>query len=152
MKAGWITGILLILAVLVVPIVLGRSHSAVARVDGSGTDVTLRLRALIGLHSDWHRNLVVRMQDGSVYRVALVADTGWWRGSQLYRRDDGVLVLDEGQAGCLVLPPSGGPDGCPRQDGWDYLGRFEESGSDHPERVRFLRAGEAEEIDLPDIL
>jgi hypothetical protein len=127
-----------------------RTHAAEAVLEG-GEAVTMRLRPMLSLHSDWRREVVV--QDAAGRRtIPLFEDTGWWRGSQLYRRPDGALVLDEGQAGCVLLSGAAGSAGCPVATEWDYLGRFEEGGPERRNRAVFVSPAEAREIDLPEEL
>ncbi len=71
--------------------------------------ITMSVRPLIGLHSDWFRTLSVDTPDGS-FSERLFEDTGWWRGSNLYVLPSGIYVLPsgiyvlhEGQAGCFAL-------------------------------------------------
>jgi hypothetical protein len=127
-----------------------RVHVAEAVLDG-GERVALRLRPMVSLHSDWHRDLIVRDADGR-RRIRLFEDTGWWRGSQLYRRPDGALVLDEGQAGCILLSDVAGPTGCPVATGCTYRGRFDERTARDGNRVMFQGPEDAPEIDLPAAL
>ncbi|MGP1357368.1 hypothetical protein [Roseicyclus sp.] len=127
-----------------------RTHSAEAVLDG-GESVTLRLRPMLSLQSDWRREIVVQDADGR-RTIPLLEDTGWWRGSQLYRRPDGALVLDEGQAGCVLLSGAERPAGCPVATEWDYLGRFGERGRGEGGRAVFLSPTDAAEIDLPEAL
>ncbi len=77
-----------------------------------GTEVSLHIRPMlltymIGLHSDYHRRLSVNT-GGLDYGHQLFADTGWWRGSLLYRMADGGLLLHEGQNGCFTLTDAHG--------------------------------------------
>lgn len=41
--------------------------------------------------------------DGETISVALLEDTGWWRGSNLYLSNEGFYVLNEGQMGCFAF-------------------------------------------------
>ncbi|NBZ89268.1 hypothetical protein [Stagnihabitans tardus] len=62
---------------------------------GDGKTVVLRGQPLFGWHSDWSRQLVI--SDGwSSETVKLFEDTGWWRGSALYRDAEGGYLLDDG--------------------------------------------------------
>lgn len=152
-----------------------RAHSATVDL-GDGARLTMTLRAMPGLHSDWHRRLVIETPGGTV-RQDLMADTGWWRGSTLYRHASGTYVLHEGQAGCIVLTAlspraasatpitcarsqgtmrtgGGVPPGAPPSrfhDDLTYLGHFAETPGG-PLAIRFLPYDALAEPDLPDIL
>ena len=120
----------------------GGERSAALTDPEGGTEVRMVLRAMVGLHSDWRRRVVVTAPDGASRTVDLLADTGWWRGSQLWRGPDGGLALDEGQAGCVALvgrAPCGPPS--------TYLGRFEER-----DGVAAVPPSEAGPVRLPDPL
>jgi len=124
----------------------------------------------IGLHSDYHRDLRVNTKSRTKSK-SLFMDTGWWRGSQLYRAKDGSVILHEGQNGCLLLvtaegapsitsidcterladsidpsctAPSAKPQPSFQFSGWTYLGRFYEVGYDD-----YTKTGECL---LPDAL
>lgn len=78
-----------------------RYSSATASPDGL-IEITMTVSPMFGIHSDWHREL--RVSDGSVTRhEKLFEDTGWWRGTNLYRHTSGAYVLDEGQGGCIEI-------------------------------------------------
>jgi len=146
-------------------------HDATATLP-DGARVTLGLRPLVGWHSDWSRHLAVSLQ-GERVSMELLADTGWWRGSNLYLDAAGVLILDEGQAGCVAIglaplalladgaarcgAQEGGPDavaGFARsrlRPGLYFVGRFEEVPGGDP-AIRFVAAGEAAEVALPEAL
>lgn len=145
-----------------------------------GSEVTMRIRGLYGLHRDWRRALQVNSPQGRA-ELNLPDDTGWWRGSNLYLWKADVYVLHEGQAGCVQfrIDPAAllaeQRDVCDkmkvganeisskRQDtmssgppsrhypGLIYLGRFVE-GSNKRSPLRFIGADEAPETELPDIL
>lgn len=120
---------------------------------------------MVGLHSDWHRKLTVR-KGWRLARINLMADTGWWRGSNLYRHTSGVHILHEGQAGCIVFstaPPAHHPHpeiDCTKSDApgegsayysdFTYLGSFLEGRREVP--FRFVPATLIAEPELPDIL
>lgn len=73
-----------------------------------GANVTMTVRGIFCLQSDWMRSLRVE-QNGESVSIELCDDTGWWRGSNLYRSRSGAYVLDESQAGCkafMIDPPS----------------------------------------------
>jgi hypothetical protein len=81
-------------------------HRAQIDVEG-GASVVLIIRPMFSLQSDWQRKLLVEAPTGSL-ETGLFEDTGWWRGSNLYRHSSGIYVLHEGQAGCIlfrVSPP-----------------------------------------------
>lgn len=67
-----------------------------------GLIVTMSVTPLFSLQSDWERRIKIR--DGhSVITQELFPDTGWWRGSNLYRHKSGAYVIHEGQIGCIVF-------------------------------------------------
>ncbi|GAA6164373.1 hypothetical protein NBRC116590_20770 [Pelagimonas sp. KU-00592-HH] len=101
-------------------------------------------------------------------------DTGWWRGSNLYLAEADLVILDEGQGGCVAfrLNPVRFDDQasrCPERlekltneevsggntnaksdvySGMRYLGRFNEA-LDKGAPVELLTQEEAPEIRLP---
>lgn len=77
-----------------------------AQIDvGGGASVALIVSPMFGWHSDWHRKLSIKAPKGSL-EIDLFEDTGWWRGSNLYRHESGLYVLHEGQAGCIIFSVS----------------------------------------------
>lgn len=136
---------------------------------GGGNEVSMRLRPMFSMQSDWTRTLVLLSPSGH-FEKELPEDTGWWRGSNLYLHDTGVYVMHEGQAGCVTFtmsPPKiirapeiscekvGGQTGGEGQSrfyrGMRYLGQFIETAREDV-AVRFIDANEAPEPELPDIL
>lgn len=111
----------------------------------------------------------------------LFEDTGWWRGSNLYRHSSGIYVLHEGKAGCALIrvsSPALVPDAeisCDETDhttdddtvqagsslegfpaskfypDFQYIGTFVETPQGQ-EAISFFGAGEQAEAELPDIL
>ncbi|WP_299937528.1 hypothetical protein [uncultured Pelagimonas sp.] len=150
-------------------------HRAIADLEG-GVRVTLAARGLFGLHSDWHRTLIVEHNGRAVSRE-LAGDTGWWRGSNLYLAEAGLFVLDEGQNGCIAfrLAPVRFDDAaaqCRKRratltegdragetdtdqsyiyPSMRYVGRFDEVLGDRA-RIVFLPTDGTPEIRLPDPL
>ena len=133
---------------LVLLLVLGACWPRWQGAEAELGDVRLemQLRPLAGLHSEWRRRLRVDGPAGAA-TLPLFEDTGWWRGTSIYRRADGTILLHEGQGGCLVLDPAtsarrSGDDLCraalPRGEPWrrlsevlpglTYLGHFSEAG------------------------
>lgn len=145
-------------------------YTASADIAG-GAAVTMTVRGMFSMQSDWMRSLRVE-QNGESVSIDLGADTGWWRGSNLYRSQRGVYVLDEGQAGCkafMIDPPRflvsagalcdrspGVPIAEPKSDSTrskiypalEYLGRFVEA-RNGTRGVRFLTAVKEAERLLP---
>ncbi len=145
-----------------------------------GVTIALTLRPMIGLHGDWSRELSIQTPDGTLRRD-LFEDTGWWRGSNLYRHTSGIYVLHEGQSGCVlfrVSPPEFVTDpaiSCDKVDQADqkgavradaltqgvpasmfyrdfhYIGRFAQTPGG-PEAIGFVGAEQEPETELPDIL
>jgi hypothetical protein len=61
----------------------------------NGRTVELMGKSLFGFHSDWNRKLVI--SDGRTEaEMQLYEDTGWWRGSALYRDSKGAFFFDDG--------------------------------------------------------
>ena len=136
-----------------------------------GLEVTVSIWAMHSLHSDWHRevNVVYR---GSRISKRLFEDTGWWRGSNLYRHTSGAYVIHEGQNGCFSftvdpLEFADTPSGvCEKSETTDqigdgsryypeltYLGQFHETYRDEDGiRLRFLAPQDMPEVELPDPL
>jgi hypothetical protein len=140
----------------------------------------MAVRPMAGLHSDWYRKLVIDGPGGSATQP-LFEDTGWWRGSNLYRHTSGLYVLHEGQSGCVPLPllsppPDPMPDmSCDKvtSDPGDiapvavdqtqpfppsrfyadftYIGHFAETPR-NDDAISFIPADMGPEPELPDIL
>jgi len=60
---------------------------------------------MFGIHSDWHRSIAIS-HNGELIEHDLIGDTGWWRGSHLYRHVSGTYVIHEGQMGCFGFKTS----------------------------------------------
>ena len=155
------------------------THRAQIEVE-DGASVALVISPMFSLQSDWHRKLSIETPAGALVSD-LFEDTGWWRGSNLYRHSSGAYVLHEGQAGCVlfrVSPPELISDpaiSCKKtertSDGdmvqtrtspeelpaskfykeFEYIGRFEET-SRRQEPIIFIGADEKVEAELPEIL
>jgi|29_taG_2_1085357.scaffolds.fasta_scaffold09778_1 hypothetical protein len=67
-----------------------------------GRHVKMSLTSLFSLQYDWDRQLTISDRKREI-QIELTSDTGWWRGSSLYRHRSGVYVLNEGQGGCIVF-------------------------------------------------
>jgi len=136
-------------------------HNATAPLTDTAS-VTLSARGMFSLQSDWERGLTIRTSTEEL-TVDLLSDTGWWRGSNLYLTDTGLMVLDEGQGGCLavsltplhetrasgicdLLPLSASGENAPPLT---YLGRFDEAPGT-PSPILFLPAETTPERTLPD--
>jgi hypothetical protein len=143
---------------------------------GGGIEVSMHLRPMVSMQSDWHRTLILRSPSGRL-KTQLFEDTGWWRGSNLYFHETGVYVLHEGQGGCVpftLLPPELvlAPEiSCAKAEiepgkgaamgqvgalsryyrGMRYLGQFTETRRDSV-AIRFIEAAQAPEPELPDLL
>ncbi|MQY41561.1 hypothetical protein GG681_02830 [Epibacterium sp. SM1969] len=128
---------------------------------GNGLHVNMALRSMFSLQSDWHRTLTISHDNTQITRE-LAADTGWWRGSNLYRAGD-LYILDEGQNGCIAfrLSPLEFDDAAakcserraavaePKYEGLTYLGTFSEI-NDGATHLAYQTADEAPERRLPD--
>lgn len=155
------------------------THRAMIDVEDD-ISVALIIRPLFSLQSDWHRKLSIETPAGSL-ESELTEDTGWWRGSNLYRHSSGVYVLHEGQAGCIlfiVSPPRLVSDpaiSCDKADqtlggdagqggnssqgfpasrfytDFQYIGRFVET-PEEQKAIGFVGADKQLEVELPDIL
>lgn len=77
-------------------------HSATAPLTDTA-NVTLTARGLFSLQPDWERRLIIHTSTEEL-TVDLLSDTGWWRGSNLYLTDTGLMVLDEGQGAVWPYP------------------------------------------------
>jgi hypothetical protein len=148
-----------------------RSYNAIA-VPVDGLVVTYTVQSLFGFQSDWSRT--IRVTDGvTEISQELFEDTGWWRGSHLYRHKSGVYVIHEGQIGCFGFKTEPLSFHVPayisceksmaleqEQDGasryyanFIYLGRFVETpNSPDGTPISFVSADEAPEVELPDVL
>lgn len=170
-----------VIALAVAPIVSGCANesSASAELIG-GASVTMLIRPMSSLHSDVHRRLAIEAADERI-STDLLDDTGWWRGSNLYRHESGAYVLHEGQAGCIVFTTSPvalsarSDISCEKyettlihgssEEGQDladepkskfypdfvYIGSFVEMTGGEV-TIRFLRHDEKPEAELPEIL
>lgn len=148
-----------------------RTYEATAILPENVT-VTYFMQSMFGFHSDWTRQVRVT-HDGEEIQQDLFEDTGWWRGSHLYRHTSGIYVIHEGQTGCFgftVEPLSfdvRGRISCEKRedipqdaDGSSqyyadlvYLGAFIETPhSADGSPISFLSADERPEAELPDIL
>jgi hypothetical protein len=155
------------------------THHAQIDVEG-GASVAIIVSPMFSLQSDWQRKLLIEAPTGSL-ETDLFEDTGWWRGSNLYRHSSGVYVLHEGQAGCVlfrVSPPALARDteiSCDKTDyttdddpvqvgnslagfpaskfysDFQYIGTFMETPQGQ-EAISFFGADEQAEAQLPDIL
>lgn len=163
-------GLLLALA-LVLAACWPRARHTTATLPGDVT-LTMTIRPLWGWHADWSRSLTVATPDGTSTHP-LLDDTGWWRGSNLYRHTSGAHVLHEGQAGCIILTadPAAArplvscdktaiPDDAAPVSGYPpsrfyadlaYIGQFVET-PDADASVSFIPADQRPEAELPDIL
>jgi hypothetical protein len=152
-----------------------------AQIDVEGdASVALIISPMFSLQSDWHRKLSIETPTGSL-ESDLFEDTGWWRGSNLYRHSSGVYVLHEGQAGCVlfrVSPPELVRDAaisCDKTEqtveddtvqaynslrgfpasrfytDFQYIGTFAETPQGQ-EAISFIGADKQPEPELPDIL
>lgn len=103
----------------------------------------------------------------------LFEDTGWWRGSNLYRHKSGVYVIHEGQNGCFgfrIEPLSFDVQerilcektattqqqesgASPRYNDLFYLGAFIETpNSPDGAPIAFISGSEKPESELPNLL
>lgn len=99
-------GVSLLFIVILVTNELDTRSNVHKTVDG--TEITLTIRPMLfTVHSEWERWLRIR-KNGTTRRVELIDDTGWWRGSYLYRDTADRLIMHEGQIGCFwvdaILP------------------------------------------------
>ena len=62
--------------------------------------ITISIQPMQSIHSDWYREISVSY-NGEQISKELFEDTGWWRGSNLYRHISGSYVIHEGQGGCF---------------------------------------------------
>lgn len=163
---GLLVGILL-LATMWLP----RSYDATA-IPEQGLSVVYIVKPMFGFHSDWKRSIIVK-NGATEIQKELLADTGWWRGSHLYRHTSGFYLIHEGQNGCFgftVNPLSFDvqtdalckknsqtrkKQGDTSQYYTDlkYLGAFvENQAARDGAPISFLSADEKPEIELPDVL
>lgn len=156
-----------------------RIHRAQTDVEG-GASIAVTISPMFSLQSDWHRKLFIETPTGSL-ESDLAEDTGWWRGSNLYRHSSGIYVLHEGQAGCVlfrVSPPELVSDpaiSCAKTDrsmeddtvqagtslrefpasrlyaDFEYIGQFVETPQKR-QALSFIGADQQTEAELPDIL
>lgn len=130
----------------------------------NGVTVTMTLSPMLSLQSDWHRKLTVSY-NGETIETELASDTGWWRGSNLYRHTSGPYILNEGQAGCTIFSTTPlafntikqvGCDVSPKDSSdmetllkhyvdLEFLGVFDETRDNKETRVKFLTAEESSE-------
>lgn len=148
-----------------------RTYEATAILPENVT-VTYSVQSMFGFHSDWTRQVSVT-RDSEEIQQELFEDTGWWRGSHLYRHTSGIYVIHEGQAGCFgftVEPLSFNVRArisCEKREGIPqdthgasryyadlvYLGAFIETpNSPDGSPISFLSVDERAEVELPDIL
>ncbi|MBP9182789.1 MAG: hypothetical protein KBF78_06635 [Fuscovulum sp.] len=145
-------------------------HTATA-IPQEGLAVTYTVAPMFGWHSDWTRTITVSFR-GSSIRQDLFEDTGWWRGSHLYRHISGAYVIHEGQAGCFAFtvdplsfaPPvdisclknpsasSAGGTASKYYADMTYLGAFVETHAKDGPPIAFIPADQAPEVELPDVL
>ena len=146
-----------------------RSFHAKATLD-SGPEITMSISSMFGLHSDWTRQVSVEYS-GERISKELISDTGWWRGSNLYRHTSGAYVIHEGQGWCFsfTLEPlefDTTPEvscikntiahetlgtASPYYKDISYLGHFIEiSRHSDGQRIGFTIADQAPEPELPD--
>jgi len=158
-----------------------RSEDHRAQIDlGDEVLVSLTVSPMSSLQSDWHRKLAIETPAGT-WEGSLAEDTGWWRGSNLYRHSSGVYVLHEGQGGCVLFrtEPPGlvsdpaiscnktdltvegnalsvvvSPGGFPASRFYadlQYIGQFVETPL-RPNAISFIRANERPETELPEVM
>lgn len=132
--------------------------------------ITMSIRPMPGIHSDWHRKATITYK-GERISKELLEDTGWWRGSNLYRHISGAYVVHEGQGWCFgfTLEPLEFDrtleDVCIKDkittdtlNGRShyyrdlvYLGHFYETWRDKDGvRIRYSGADRTPEVELPD--
>ena len=143
-------------------------HHAKA-VPENGLEITMSVSPMSGIHSDWYRKISVEF-DGNKISKKLFPDTGWWRGSNLYRHVSGAYVIHEGQGGCFSIalrplrfvaaPPMSCEKSAPRNRASDqhsrfyedliFLGQFYETWRDKDGvRLRFSDFHRVSEPELP---
>ncbi len=134
--------------------------------------LTFSVKPMFSLQSDWTRKVVIK-RGGEKIELPLSEDTGWWRGSHLYRHASGAYVIHEGQDGCFGFTldplsfdiqtriscrkheglPQNGDGASPYYADLIYLGAFVETpNSADGSPIRFLSPEERAEVELPDIL
>ena len=69
-------------------------HVATAELGGRST-LMLRAYPLFGHHNDWSRSYVISDGESSV-TIEAFEDTGWWRGSALFKDATGAYFIDDG--------------------------------------------------------
>lgn len=132
--------------------------------------ITMSIWPMQGFHSDWHRKVLITY-NGQRISKELFGDTGWWRGSNLYRHISGAYVVHEGQGWCFgfTLEPLEFnrtlEDFCIKGqitkenlNGHSryyrdliYLGHFYETWRDEKGiRIRYTTADQTPEVELPD--
>jgi len=67
-----------------------RSYKATA-IPQEGLVITYTVKPMFGIHSDWTRAVTVKHGSAEI-QTDLFEDTGWWRGSNLYRHKSGDYV------------------------------------------------------------
>jgi len=148
-----------------------RNFTAIAELD-NGAIVSMIVSPMFGFHSDWERRIVVE-HNGERIEKELFEDTGWWRGSNLYRHISGAYVIHEGQMGCFgfsieplefelastiscekVVKDTGLDKGQSRfYTEMSYLGIFIETPrSETGNPITFFTANSRTETELPDAL
>lgn len=146
-----------------------RGHRASA-IPEENLKVTMSITAMAGIHSDWHRNVSISYKGRRIGKK-LYQDTGWWRGSNLYRHTSGAYVVHEGQGWCFgfTLEPlqfnKALEKNCVKGQGTEenpngyslyyrdliYMGHFYETWRDEEGiRIRYSPAGQNPEVELPD--
>lgn len=132
--------------------------------------ITMSIWPMQGIHSDWHRKVSINYK-GERISKELLGDTGWWRGSNLYRHISGAYVMHEGQGWCFgfTLEPlefdRALEDVCIKGQiptgtfngrslyyrDLIYLGHFYETWRDKEGvRIRYSGADRTPEVELPD--
>ncbi|MDA8585360.1 hypothetical protein N9L47_03725 [Rhodobacteraceae bacterium] len=146
-----------------------RVHEATATPEAD-LQITIFIWPMQGIHSDWHREVSVAY-NGERISKDLFGDTGWWRGSNLYRHISGSYLVHEGQGGCFgfALEPlefnttfdgscvkgqvttSAAKGHSLYYRDLIYLGHFYETWRDEEGgRIRYSEASQTPEVELPD--
>lgn len=146
-----------------------RAHKATSTPEDD-LRITISIRPMRGIHSDWHREVLINYNGDRIFKK-LFEDTGWWRGSNLYRHISGAYVVHEGQGWCFgfTLEPfeftkefdsscvkgqittKGLNDSSHYYRDLIYLGYFYETWRDEEGvRIRYSGADQTPEVELPD--